>query len=99
MQHIGVFLFLTILANPAFGDAARLKEARQRWLHGNYEEARALYEELGRDAKDQEAAAIGLSPAWQSEGEYDKALEVVSGALRSHASSADLHARHAELLY
>ena len=31
--------------------APTLKEARQRWLRGNYEEAAALYEALARDGK------------------------------------------------
>jgi tetratricopeptide (TPR) repeat protein len=76
-----------------------LPEARLRWLHGNYDEARALYEELTKDAKLKSPAAIGVSQCWQSQGEYDKALEVIEKALGDSPKDAALNARHAELLY
>lgn len=90
-----------VLAAPALVGAAgpTLKEARQRWLHGNYEEARSLYEELARDAKTRVLATVGLSRALESKGEYDKALEVIDAALKDAPKEADLHARRAELLY
>ncbi|HEV3117746.1 MAG TPA: tetratricopeptide repeat protein [Gemmataceae bacterium] len=93
-------------AHPCVAAAPTLAEARQRWLHGNYAEARALYETLakealGRDPKGSSysAAVIGLSRALQSQGEYDKALQSVDAALQSNPADADLHARRAELLY
>ncbi len=76
-----------------------MKEARERWLHGNYGEAREQYEALAKDAKLRPAATIGLSRALESEGEYDKALEVVEAALKDMPKDANLLARHAELLY
>ena len=76
-----------------------LEEARERWLRGNYEEAQALYEDLGKDAKNQPAATIGLSRALESQGEYDKALGVLEPALQKHTKNVDLLARHAEILY
>jgi tetratricopeptide (TPR) repeat protein len=79
--------------------AGTLPEARQRWLHGNYEEARSLYETLARDGKQQISATLGLSRTWESQGEYDKALQVIEAALADNAKNADLHARRAELLY
>src|SRR5262245_26642677 len=76
-----------------------LKEARQRWLHGNYGEAREQYEALTKDAKLRSAATVGLSRALESEGEYDKALEVVEAALKDAPKDAGLLARQAEVLY
>src|SRR5207249_2090198 len=67
------------------------KEARQRWLKGNYEEARALYEALANDPKQKALAAIGLSRVHQSLGEYDKALAVVDAAIQDHPKAAELH--------
>ena len=91
-----------LLVGPAVlaGSAGpTLQEARQRWLHGNYEEARALYEALARDPGQKAAAAIGLSRAWQSQGEYDKALAAIDSALQERSRNAALHARRAELLH
>ncbi len=80
-------------------DGPSLPEARLRWLHGNYDEARDQYEQLAKDAKLQAPAAIGLSRTWQSQGEYDKALAAIDTALTDQAGDAVLHARRAELLY
>ena len=76
-----------------------LKEARQRLLRGNYEEAREQYAALAKDAKHAVAATVGISRAWQSEGEYDKALAVLDAALKDHPQNADLLAGRAEILY
>jgi tetratricopeptide (TPR) repeat protein len=76
-----------------------LAEARQRWLRGNYEEARAKYQVLLKDARSESAAAVGLSRCWQSEGEYDKALAAVDAALKDHPQDGALLARQAELFY
>jgi len=76
-----------------------LKSARQRWLQGNYSGAREEYEALAKDPKTRIPATIGLSRAWESAGEYDKALQVVTDALAADAKSTDLLARQAELLY
>jgi tetratricopeptide (TPR) repeat protein len=90
-----------VLCVPALVVAAEptLKEARQRWLHGNYEEARSLYEALARDARTRVPATVGLSRALESQGEYDRALEGIDAALKDAPKEADLHARRAELLY
>lgn len=76
-----------------------LSEARQRWLRGNYEEARALYEKLAQAPATRAAAVIGLSRTWESQGEYDKALAAIETALVQDAKNADLLARRAEILY
>src|SRR5438874_1407657 len=73
--------------------------ARQRWLRGNTAEARALYETLAKEPKHAVLAAIGLSRAWESDGEYDKSAAVVDDALKTSPDNADLLARGAELLY
>jgi len=75
------------------------KGARQLWLAGNYEEARDQYEQLAKNAKNQPAAAIGISLTLQSQGEYDKALAVVEEVSNDHTKSAPLQARRAELLF
>src|SRR5579883_1071854 len=87
------FVPLAIAAPPT------LKEARERWLRGNYGEAREMFETLAKDAKQRPAATVGLSRALESEGEYDEALEVVAAALKDHPKDASLLARQAELLY
>ena len=90
-----LFLLCAVTVLPA----ASLKEARLRWLKGNYEEAQADYEELVKVAKFRSPASIGLSKALQSQGEYDKALAVVEMALKALPADADLLARQAELLH
>jgi cellulose synthase operon protein C len=76
-----------------------LQEARERWLRGNYGEAREMFEMLAKDAKPRAAATIGLSRTLESEGEYDKALAVVEAALKDSPKEADLLARQADVLY
>jgi tetratricopeptide (TPR) repeat protein len=92
------FLVFGLVAS-AMADDAELNEARRRWLRGNYDEARALYEGLPKEPAHHAAAAIGISRAWQSTGEYDKALAAVEDALKEMAANAPLHARRAELLF
>jgi cellulose synthase operon protein C len=81
-----------------YADASNLADARQRWLRGEYAEARSLYESLLKDAGSKEAAALGLSQTWQSQGEYDRALATIEDALRAAPKNADLLARRADLL-
>ena len=76
-----------------------LAEARQRWLRGNYEEARAGYEKLLSDEKQRATAAIGIARTWVSEGQDDKALAAVEDALKKDAKNPDLLAARAELLF
>jgi tetratricopeptide (TPR) repeat protein len=99
MRSAYAFLILAIAASPVPAEGPSLKEARQRWLRGNYEEARSIYEALAKDAKQATLAAVGLSRTLQSQGEYDKALEVLDAALRENPHSADLQAGRADLLY
>ncbi|HEY7315738.1 MAG TPA: tetratricopeptide repeat protein [Gemmataceae bacterium] len=89
---------LYFLPSPTIA-APTLKEARERWLHGNYGEAREQFEALTKDAKERSAAVVGLSRTLESEGEYDKALDVIETALKDSAKDAGLLARKAELLY
>src|SRR5262249_21138421 len=44
-------------------------------------------------------AAVGLSRALESQGEYDKALDAAEAALRDSPKDANLLARRAEVLY
>ncbi|MGL4550630.1 MAG: tetratricopeptide repeat protein [Gemmataceae bacterium] len=87
------------LAVACVAHAATLKEARTRWLKGNYEEAQEQYEELAKDAKLRGPASVGLSRALESQGSYDKALEVIDQAAKDLPKDADVHARRAELLH
>jgi tetratricopeptide (TPR) repeat protein len=89
---------LLLLGTTATAEPS-LQDARQRWLHGNYEEAVEQYEALLKNDKLRPAAAIGLSRALESLGEYDKALTTVEDALKVADKDAALLARHAELLY
>ncbi|HKB03487.1 MAG TPA: tetratricopeptide repeat protein [Gemmataceae bacterium] len=76
-----------------------LAEAQQRWLRGNYEEARAQYEKLLVDEKDRPAAAVGLARTWLSEGGYDKALEAIETALQNDGKNPDLLAARANIRF
>lgn len=93
---------IVVIALMVFGDTLlaqpTLAEARLRWLKGNYAESREQFAELMKLPANRVAAAIGMSRAWESEGRYSEALQVVEHALQSE-SSADLLARRAELHY
>jgi tetratricopeptide (TPR) repeat protein len=102
MRHLSACLAVLVVFTVAAADEANLKEARERWLHGNYEEARELFEEVAKDAKDAKQrvlAALGISRCHESVGEYDKALAAIDTALKDNAKNPDLLARRAELLY
>src|SRR5262245_37948254 len=92
-------LLVFAAAAHAADEPATLASVRERWLRGNYAEARALYETLAKDAKQRAAATVGLSKAHQSKGDYDAALRVVDEALKDDAKDAGLLARRAELLH
>ncbi len=98
-KHLSASLFLLVFLPMAVAAPPTLQEARQRWLSGNYGEAREMFETLTKEAKLRPAATVGLSRAFESEGEYDKALDVVEAALKEHPKDAGLLARQAELLY
>ena len=68
-------------------------------LRGNYAEARDLFEELAKQPQHRASATLGIGRAWQSEGQYDKALAAVDSALKDLPASADLLAGRAEILY
>src|SRR5262245_57932644 len=74
-------------------------EARQRWLRGNFDEARDQYEKLLGDEKTRIAAAIGIARTWLGEGNHDKALAALNEALRKDDKSPDLLAARAEVFY
>ncbi|MFO0936960.1 MAG: tetratricopeptide repeat protein [Gemmataceae bacterium] len=76
-----------------------LGEARERLNKGNYAEARAKYESLLKDEKTKVPAAIGLARGWRFEGEYDKALEVLSKAIGETPDHPDLLAERADLRF
>src|SRR6516162_6223661 len=97
------YLFAGLLClsglGPALAEGPTLKEARQRWLRGNYEEARAKYQLLAKEPRYRAAAAVGISQTWQSRGEYDRALAAVEAALKDIPGYPGLLARQAELFY
>jgi tetratricopeptide (TPR) repeat protein len=99
MQRSAAIVVVLVSAAAIRADEPTLQEARERLLRGNYAEARELYTALARDAKNKPAAVIGLSRAWDSEGQYDKSLSVIDAALKELPDSADLQARRAEILY
>jgi tetratricopeptide (TPR) repeat protein len=87
------------LAPSSVRAGGTLQDARQTWLKGNYAEAQEIYAALAKDAKQRVPAALGLSKALQSEGEYDKALAAIDAALKAEPDNVDLRARRAELLH
>lgn len=92
-------LLLLTVAMPTQAASPALKEARQQWLRGNYEEARTQFEALLKEPQQRVAAVIGISQTWQSVGEYDKALGVLDGIRAELPKDADVLARRAELLF
>src|SRR5262245_14960596 len=74
-----------------------LAEAHQRWLRGNYEEARAQYEKVLEDEKLRATGAIGIARTYQSVGETDKALTALDEALKNDARNPNLLAARADL--
>src|SRR5260370_33466556 len=99
MKQACAGLLILGISFPLVAVGPTLQEARQRWLHGNYEEARELYETLAKDAKLRAPATIGLSKTLQCQGEYDKALTVIEAALKDSPKNPDFQARRAEVLY
>ncbi|HMC65752.1 MAG TPA: tetratricopeptide repeat protein [Gemmataceae bacterium] len=99
MRHLCPSFFVLSLVAPAFAADPALQEARQLWLRGSYEQARVQYEKLAATPQHKPAATIGVSRAWESQGQYDKALAVIDAALAELPKDGDLHARRAELLY
>ncbi|HTU90237.1 MAG TPA: tetratricopeptide repeat protein [Gemmataceae bacterium] len=98
-KHLLACLFVLAFLPLARSAPPTLMEARQRWLSGNYGEAREMFETLVKDAKLRPTATIGLSRALESEGEYEKALDAIEAALKDNPKNAALLARQAELLY
>lgn len=98
MKHLSAF-WLVVLASAPLHAGSTLKEARQALLRGNYAEACEDYEELLKNPKTRVAAALGISKAFQSQGEYDKSLQVVETALKDQTKNVELLARRAEVLY
>ncbi len=98
MSNVAAGILVLLVPLVGWADGPSLKEARERWLKGNYAESKALYEKLAKDPAARVPATIGLSKALQSQGEYDKAFEVIDGALKA-GPQADLLARRAEILY
>jgi tetratricopeptide (TPR) repeat protein len=93
---------LLALAGGRQGAAAEpvtLTEARERWLRGNYEEAREDFEALAKNTGSKGPVAIGLSCVLQSQGQYDQALTVLEAAVAQAANDAALLAAKADLLY
>lgn len=99
MRRLPLLALLAVLCGSLVQAAPTLKDARVRWLRGNYEEALEAYEELKADAKTRAAASLGISRVRESLGEYDKALAVIDATLKDEPKNADLHGRRAELLY
>src|SRR5947209_855604 len=98
MKHFCALLLLILTAATAHAGAT-LKDARKSLLRGDYVEARELYEVAAKDPKSRVPAVIGISKAFESQGQYDKALDAIDGALKSTPKDGDLLGRRAELLY
>jgi tetratricopeptide (TPR) repeat protein len=109
MRTLACALFLAVIplafapsvaAEPKKWSPGPLAEARQRLLKGNYEEARAAFEELAKkDGKLRPVCAIGISQTYRQVGDADKALSVLTDALKATHEHPDLLAARADLLY
>lgn len=98
-SHYISYLFVVLTCGFSFGDEASLKEARKRWLRGNYVEALERYEKLTGEDKISVEATIGVSRCLASQGEYDKALAVIEKLQQTKTKDVKLRARQAEVLY
>ncbi|MFO0806306.1 MAG: tetratricopeptide repeat protein [Gemmataceae bacterium] len=100
MRYPIVALFLALASAAAIPKPADpFAEARQRLQHGNYEEARAGFEALLKDAKHGPAAAAGLAQAWRAEGDNSKALGALEDGLKAFPDHPDLRAHRADLFH
>src|SRR4051812_43296196 len=90
---------ILLLFSPAALQAQTPATAREALQKGNYAEAEEIYEELVKEPKHATAAALGLSRARESQGNYDGALAAIDAALKADGANADLLARRAELLF
>jgi tetratricopeptide (TPR) repeat protein len=98
MKQLTALCLLAFVA-PIVHAGGTLKDARHELLRGNYSEARAMYADLAKVAKDRVPATIGLSRAHQYKGDYADAQKVVDDALKATPDDGALLARRAELLY
>ena len=98
-HYIACLLLLFLPAISPAEEHATLAEARKRWLRGNYDEARKLYEDLAKDEKSKTPAVIGLSRVLESQGHYEKSQTIIDNAVTKQPKQADLLARQAELRY
>ncbi len=79
--------------------ATPLAEARQRWLRGNYEEARVAFEKLLDDKEHGVPAAIGLARTWLDVGDVAKAKLSLEAADAKTPKNPDIKAWLANLDY
>ncbi len=98
MKHLAA-VGLFVLLVPTVHAGASLKQARQLWLRGNYAEAQEMYAELVKAGKDRPAAAVGVSRALESQGDYEGAMGAIDAAIKAVPQHDGLFARRAELLY
>jgi tetratricopeptide (TPR) repeat protein len=89
------FLFLFFLTG-APASPAELTRGQERLLHGNYSEARELFQPL---VEKEPAAVLGLSRAWRSQGDYDKAEQVLQQGRKRWPTDSRLLAELADLNY
>ncbi len=79
---------------------AALAEARERLLHGNYEEARTAYADaVKKDEKLAPFAAMGIAETYRMSGDYEKALKLLDDAKAAWPKEPALLAARADMLY
>src|SRR6266478_1321859 len=49
MSNVAAGILILLVNLVGWADAPGLKEARERWLRGNYAEAKSLYEKLAKE--------------------------------------------------
>lgn len=98
MRRTALLVFC-LLPVTARAEEPTYKEARTRWLRGNYAEAQTAFEALAKKDKPDSKVIIGLSRVYESQGEYDQALALIETAVKERPKDAALLARQAELLY
>jgi len=94
------FAFAPAFAEPKKWTPGPFAEARQRLLRGNYDEARAAFEDLAKkDAKLKPQAVVGIAETHRQVGDSQKALELLNEAVKATPDNPDLLAARSDLLF
>lgn len=95
-------VFCATVANPSRACADTLSEARGLWQTGKYAEAEEAFSKARSELKPDDLAgharaALGIAGCASSQGEIERALEILQTALKQDPTNADLLASRGEI--